>query len=145
MEKKELKTLIILFKAQASLSNSVKKSLEDTGLNLNEFVTMEALYTKKRLTTQNLAELLLIPNSSLTYVLDILMKKNYLKREKCTKDKRVQYVMLTKEGTEYFEKVYDKHYRYIRSIFDVVTEEEELVVQEILKKIGKQAQRRNET
>ena len=58
MEKKELKTLIILFKAQASLSNSVKKSLEDTGLNLNEFVTMEALYTKKRLTTQNLAELL---------------------------------------------------------------------------------------
>ena len=53
--------------------------------------------------------------------------------------------MLTKEGTEYFEKVYDKHYRYIRSIFDVVTEEEELVVQEILKKIGKQAQRRNET
>lgn len=145
MEKKELKTLIILFKAQASLSNSVKKSLEDTGLNLNEFVTMEALYTKKRLTTQNLAELLLIPNSSLTYVLDILMKKNYLKREKCTQDKRVQYVMLTQEGTEYFEKVYDKHYRYIRSIFDVVTEEEELVVQEILKKIGKQAQRRNET
>ena len=55
MEKKELKTLIILFKAQASLSNSVKKSLEDTGLNLNEFVTMETLYTKKRLTTQNLA------------------------------------------------------------------------------------------
>ena len=53
MEKKELKTLIILFKAQASLSNSVKKSLEDTGLNLNEFVTMKHFIQKKTHNTKS--------------------------------------------------------------------------------------------
>lgn len=140
---KGLKSLIILFKAQISLANSVKKSLENTGLNLNEFVAMEALYTKERLTTQQLVDSVLIPNSSMTYVLDILMEKSYVKREQCTTDRRIKYVSLTEKGKTYFESVYKKHYEYIRDILDVLDEEEEKQMNESLKKIGKKAQERN--
>lgn len=140
---KGLKSLIILFKAQISLANSVKKSLENTGLNLNEFVAMEALYTKERLTTQQLVDSVLIPNSSMTYVLDILMEKSYVKREQCTTDRRIKYVSLTDKGKTYFESVYKKHYEYIRDILDVLDEDEEKQMNESLKKIGKKAQERN--
>lgn len=140
---KGLKSLIILFKAQISLANSVKKSLENTGLNLNEFVAMEALYTKEKLTTQQLVDSVLIPNSSMTYVLDILMEKSYVQREQCTTDRRIKYVSLTEKGKTYFEAVYKKHYEYIRDILDVLDEDEEKQMNESLKKIGKKAQERN--
>lgn len=142
--KKDLKSLIILFKAQTSVQNSVKKSLEQSGINMNEFVAMEALYTKERLTTHQLAELILIPNSSLTYVIDILMEKNYVRRDRCDDDKRILYVSLTSKGKQFFESVYEKHYSYIRPIFDELSEDEEEKLRIYLKKIGKYAKDRNE-
>lgn len=138
-EEKDLKSLIILFKAQTSLALGVKKSLEDTGINMNEFVAMEALYFKGELTTQALVDTVLTPNSSMTYVLDILMKKGYIKRERCTSDKRVQYVSLTPEGRSYFESIYKEHFKYIREILDVLDDEEEKQMQKALKKVGKRA------
>lgn len=136
---KDLKSLVIIFKAQTSLALSVKKSLENTGLNMNEFVAMEALYIKNKLTTQQLVDSVLIPNSSMTYVLDILRDKGYITRERCTTDRRIQYVELSLEGKATFEKVYQKHSEYIRDILDVMDPEEEKIMQEALKKVGKKA------
>ncbi len=70
----KLNTLIVLFKAHQSIQNNVKLSLVDTELTLNEFTVMEALYTKKELSTQQLIDSVLIPNSSMTYVLELLKK-----------------------------------------------------------------------
>ena len=140
---KDLKSLVIIFKAQTSLALSVKKSLENTGLNMNEFVAMEALYIKNKLTTQQLVDSVLIPNSSMTYVLDILRDKGYITRERCTTDRRIQYVELSLEGKAVFEKVYLKHSEYIRDILDVMDPEEEKIMQEALKKVGKKALERN--
>lgn len=140
---KDLKSLVIIFKAQTSLALSVKKSLENTGLNMNEFVAMEALYIKNKLTTQQLVDSVLIPNSSMTYVLDILRDKGYITRERCTTDRRIQYVELSLEGKAAFEKVYQKHSEYIRDILDVMDPEEEKIMQEALKKVGKKALERN--
>lgn len=140
---KDLKSLVIIFKAQTSLALSVKKSLENTGLNMNEFVAMEALYIKNKLTTQQLVDSVLIPNSSMTYVLDILRDKGYITRERCTTDRRIQYVELSLEGKAVFEKVYQKHSEYIRDILDVMDPEEEKIMQEALKKVGKKALERN--
>ncbi len=136
----KLKTLIILFKAHQSLTNNVKLSLKDGLLTLNEFTVMEALYTKEELITQQLIDKILIPNSSLTYVLDILEKKDYIIRRRDPKDRRKQIVSLSKAGREIFEQVYAKHYVHMREIFDVLSDEEEAEIQRILKKLGKYAE-----
>lgn len=135
----DLKTLIILFKAYHSVENSVKHSLIKTGVNVNEFMAMEALYNKKELSTQQLIDTILIPNSSMTYVLEILDKKKYIKRTKKPQDKRVQIISLTKLGKDFFEDVYIKHYNYMSSIFNVLNSKEEELLQELLKKIGYKA------
>lgn len=135
---KNLKSLIILFKAQQTLENQVKQSLIGTGLSVNEFMVLEALHHKEGLNTGELIQTILLPNSSMTYVLDTLQKKNLIIRNKNEADKRIQILSLTPEGEEEFQRIYAKHYDYMRKIFDVLTEEEEFVLQTLLKKVGKQ-------
>ncbi len=137
---KDLKSLIILFKAHSSVMNGVKKSLHGSEMSVNEFAAMEALYHKKTLNTQQLIDLVLIPNSSMTYVLDVLNKKKYIQRVRNKEDKRIQSLSLTAKGKAVFEKVYEKHFEMMREIFDVLSDEEEATLQEILKKLGKEAQ-----
>lgn len=136
----KLKSLIILFKAHQSLVKNVKDSLKGTGLNINEFTAMEALYEKGELTTQELIDLVLIPNSSMTYVLEIMSKKRYIDKRKKESDKRIQMISLTKSGREFFEKIYEEHFNHMRTIFDVLTHDEEKTLQTLLKKVGKKAE-----
>lgn len=135
-----LKTLIILLKTSEMLRLNAKKSLELSQLTLNEFAALEALYTKRELTTQALINTVLIPNSSMTYVLDCLKKRNYIQGVRNTNDKRIQYLSLTPYGHEQFKNVYDMHYKHMQSIFDVLTEDEEYLLQELLKRVGHTAE-----
>lgn len=136
----KLNTLIILFKAHQSLTKNVKKSIQDTQLTVNEFTVLEALYTKKELSTGQLIDSILIPNSSMTYVLDILEERELIKRIKDPNDKRRQLMSLTKNGSKLFEEVYQNHYQHMKSIFSVLTQDEEIVLQNTLKKLGKKAE-----
>ncbi|HZJ87116.1 MAG TPA: MarR family transcriptional regulator [Erysipelothrix sp.] len=137
---KDLKSLIILFKAHTSIENVVKKSLENTDLSVNEFAALEALYHKGSLSTQGLIDLVLIPNSSMTYVLDVLHKKEYIKRIKDEKDRRIQRLTLTEAGHAKFEEVYKVHFEMLREVFDALDDAQEKELQTYLKIIGKKAQ-----
>ena len=136
----KLNTLIVLFKAHQSIQNNVKLSLVDTELTLNEFTVMGALYTKKELSTQQLIDSVLIPNSSMTYVLDILEKRQYLRRLKDPSDKRRQLLSLTQKGCLVFLDIYQKHYEHMNTIFNVLTPEETQQLSTLLKKVGKKAE-----
>lgn len=136
----KIKPVIVLFKAAQSLINNVKVSLKDSVLTVNEFVVMEALYTKGELVTQEVADKILIPNSSLTYVLDVLEKKKYIVRKRDSKDRRRQILSLSKQGEEIFSEVYKDHYEYMNDIFDVLTQEEQDQLVTLLKKVGLRAE-----
>lgn len=135
-----LKTLIVLFKAYSSVEKNVKRSLVNSGLSLNEFTTMEALYNKNTLSTQEIIDTILIPNSSMTYVLENLLKKGFIKREKNKRDKRISVISLTEDGRLIFEKVYANHFKHMKKIFNHFSEKEEKQLQNLLKKVGKVAE-----
>lgn len=137
---KKLNSLIVLFKAHHSLAKNVKSSLIETELTVNEFTVMEALYTKKELSTQELIDKILIPNSSMTYVLDILEKRELINRLKDPKDKRRQLISLTDEGESLFKEVYEQHYQHMQSIFSVLSDQENQELQRLLKIVGKKAE-----
>ncbi len=136
----KLKPLIVLFKSTQSIENNVKVSLKDSILTINEFTAMEALHTKGELITQVLADKLLIPNSSLTYVLDVLEKRGYVTRRKDPCDRRRQLVTLTDVGTEVFKEIYAVHFDYMQEIFSVLSDEEQKQLEIMLKKLGKYAE-----
>lgn len=132
-----LKTLVVLFKTKQNMDKHIKISLKGTELTVNEFIGLEALYSKKQLQVNELSKYLIIPNSSLTYVLDTLEKKGYVFRCAHEKDRRIQSITLTEKGEEVFLKTYKVHYEYMVGLFDVLTKEENLTLQNLLKKLGK--------
>ncbi|CAM3680458.1 MarR family winged helix-turn-helix transcriptional regulator [Erysipelothrix urinaevulpis] len=137
-----LKSLIVLFKAYHSVMENVKESIADVDLSLNEFTALESIYHKEGLTTQALIDSVLIPNSSMTYVIAQLEKKGLILRKKDKADQRVINLYLTDKGRELFDEIYPKHYNDMRPIFDVLTQNEEVLLQTLLKKVGKEAKRR---
>ncbi|UPU40217.1 MarR family transcriptional regulator [Erysipelothrix sp. Poltava] len=74
----------------------------------------------------------------MTYVVDQLEKKGLVVRLKDEKDRRINYVMLSPKGLNDTEIIYNKHYEEMRKRFDKLTSEEEVTLQNLLKKIGKE-------
>lgn len=141
LKNKQLKALVVLFKAHASVSALVKKSLDGQDLTLNEFMVLEVLYFKGPQTTQAVVDAVLIPNSSLTHVLGCLEKKDYLLKLKDPQDRRIQTLHLTSEGTQFIESLYSHHYETLAPAFDVLDDNEQKTLISLLKRVGIEAER----
>jgi len=137
MTENNLKMLIVLFKTQKNLNKHIKKSLFGSGLPVNEFAVLESLYNKGDMTVSELINYVLIPNSSMTYVVSRLVNKEYIKEVNNPKDQRVKILTLTDLGRAVFIKTYEKHYQHMRAQFDQLTKDEEATLVELLKKLGR--------
>lgn len=135
-DKKSLKAMITLFKAHGALINFIKQDIKDTSFDINEFGVFEIIYHKERLTINEIKDKVLIANSSLTYVLDKLVSKGLVIKEKCNDDKRVTYVRLSEKGLIEAREIFPKHYDNLKKIFEIISPEDEAVLVKTLKKIG---------
>ncbi|MFW5838410.1 MAG: MarR family winged helix-turn-helix transcriptional regulator [Bacillota bacterium] len=134
----ELKTLTILFRTTNTFEQWIKEDIKKYHLNVTEFGVLEALYHKGELTIQALKDKILIANSSLTYVLSQLIDKAFIHKRQQTHDKRVFTISLTTKGERVFKSIYRMHLINMRTKLNVLTKNEELTLQTLLKKIGKQ-------
>lgn len=134
-----LKALTILLRASKSSELVLKKDIKNYNLNPAEFGVLEFLYHKGPQPMNKLCDKLLMANSSMTYVVDKLIKRGYVQRYVCIEDKRNIYVRLTEEGTIYIKEIFPRHESVIDEIFSVLSEEEIIKLKEVLKKIGTHA------
>lgn len=141
-DKKDLKSMIILFKAHDALIKFIKKDIKKTSFDLNEFVVFEVIYHKEKLTVNEIHEKILIANSSLSYILNKLENKGYITRNADPKDKRIKNVSLTDLGLKKAHSVFPKHYENLKTIFNELTKEEQQTLNKLLKTIGFKAEER---
>ena len=134
---RDLKTMTIMFRASNKLEEIVKKEVATFGLSLSEFMVLEALHHKGKLSVNAVLDKVLIPNSSLSYVLELLVSKGLIIREQDENDRRVYVLSLTEAGRAFIKKVYPSHKKKLRERLDRLSEEEEKTLQSLLKKIGK--------
>jgi len=73
--KNDLKTLTILLRATNFIQEKIKEDVSKYALNLSEFGALEVLYHKGPLPVQAICEKVLIANSSMSYVIENLIKK----------------------------------------------------------------------
>ena len=73
----------------------------------------------------------------MSYVIENLVKKNYISKNKSDIDKRSFYLQLTDVGKSIMDRIFPIHKKNMRSILDVLDEKEEEVLQKALIKIGK--------
>jgi len=136
---KDLKTITTLFRATDAFSKAIQRDVKAYGLNVTEFGIMEALFHKGRMNIKSLLEKVLITNSSMSYVIEQLIQKQYVIKQQAFEDKRSYEIELTEAGKLLMEKAFVKHRKHMRSIIEVLTQEEEESLRLMLKKIGKRA------
>src|SRR5690625_1727137 len=88
-EELSLKLFIVINRALEELRKKATEDVKRHGLNLTEFAVLELLYHKGAQPIQVIGKKVLLASSSITYVIDQLEKKGFLKRQACPKDRRV--------------------------------------------------------
>src|SRR5690625_2038968 len=115
-EELSLKLFVVLTRALESIKKRVEEDIKNLGLNTTEFAVLELIYSKGDQPIQKIGKQVLIASSSITYVVDLLEKKGYLKRKPCTEDRRVTFATITDSGKALMDDVFPDHKRAIQEI-----------------------------
>lgn len=135
-EELSLKLFVVLTRTLNAIKKKVEEDIKCLGLNPTEFAVLELIYSKGEQPIQKIGEKVLIASSSITYVVDKLEKKNYLRRKPSPKDRRIIYAVLTEEGKQFMDEVFPKHKVAIQEILAGLNVEEKATMIKQLKKLG---------
>jgi MarR family transcriptional regulator, 2-MHQ and catechol-resistance regulon repressor len=131
-----LKLFIVLSRAYRAVNEHVNKRIQRYGLNPTEFAVLELLFHKGDQPLQQIGGKILLASGSMTYVIDKLEKKDYIRRVACAEDRRVTFAQITENGKKLIEQVFPTHHNEIDQLMSVLSEEEKDTAIELLKKIG---------
>ncbi|BBN97662.1 MarR family winged helix-turn-helix transcriptional regulator [Sporolactobacillus terrae] len=140
-EQRSLKLFVVLSRAAQSIMKRVEEDMKHYGMNPTEFAVLELLDHKGAQPIQKIGTKILLASSSITYVVDKLEKKNFLRRKACPNDRRVTFAEITEEGKAFMDQVFPKHQAVIHQLLGGLNDEEKLPLIEQLKKLGKFAEK----
>jgi len=136
----DLRLIRIWLKANRSIYDQIVNDIKRHELSVENFMILELLYNKGPQTIQTISERLAIPSGSITYVVNRLTKKNYVRREACETDRRSSYVVLTEKGQKMFQQIFPEHVDLLSALVEPLTNDEKETLAELLKKLGRHAE-----
>lgn len=131
-----LKLFIVLSRAYRAINENVNKLISTYGLNPTEFAVMELLYHKGDQPLQQIGGKILLASGSITYVVDKLEEKGYLRRVACPTDRRVTFAQITEDGKKLIENIFPNHEQKIHELMSELTSEEKDTAIELIKRLG---------
>ena len=132
----DLRLFRVWLKASKTIFDHVVKEVERHGINPVNFMVLELLFNKGPHTIQKISEKLSIPSGSITYVVDKLKKKEFVKREPSPTDRRASNVVLTDKGKSLFKEIFPQHVEVISKNLSFLSNEEKIQLTELLKRLG---------
>ena len=112
---------------------------EATGLIPDDYAVLMTLSEAQghRQLMSKLAALLLTPTSSMTYRVDRLEKRGYVRRESCPTDRRSSFAVLTPTGLKALEEAAPVHVTSVRdNLINHLTREQFLTLGKILEHVA---------
>lgn len=131
---------IALSRASEWVNAHGDRDIRNYGLNRTEFGVLELLYHKGAQPIQQIGGKVLMSSGNITYVVDKLEKKEFVKRKTSTEDRRLVFAEITEKGKQFIEEVFPKHTEVIEKAVAGLTAEEKKIASQLLKKLGKFAQ-----
>ena len=108
-----------------SLEMAIKEMLSETPINHTEFRLLRLLKEKEEMPIIALRKEVSLASSSGTYIIDRLLNKGLVKRERRASDRRFYSVSLTEEGRRVIESTLPIYEEVIASFFGPLNEEEQ--------------------
>ena len=117
------------------LNRDLKREMIRLDLGLSHFYILTTLYREKVLSSGNLAKSLDVKNSTITSLVDRLVKLSLVKRRRCERDRRVVLVELTDKGRKLTEKLLTLRKERLKEIVKELPEEKVKEIYESIKRV----------
>ncbi len=131
-----LKTWVKLARSFNTINKVVNEEINTYGVTPSQFGVLEALYHLGDMPIGKLGEKILVTGGNMTVILDNLEKQGYIERIKSPTDRRSLFIKLTEKGKTLIDQVFPGHKLFVAEIISVLTEEEQIVLGSLLKKLG---------
>ena len=129
-----------MMKAMRALTRYAAADIEETGLGLSDFGVLEVLLHKGPLPVNTIGPIVDLTPGSISIAVDRLFAKGLVSRVESTEDRRVRIIALTQRGKDLIVPAFRKHAGQMKKVFSELSTEELRVLEEALKKAGKQAE-----
>lgn len=135
-ERTALNAFIKLTRAAESASVRINADLNRNNLTVSQFGVIEALYHLGPLQPGELAAKILKSSGNMTTVIDNLEKRGLVHRQRRDDDRRKVDILLSDEGKRVVGEILPDHVAGVVATFKVLSEEEQLQLQALCKKLG---------
>ncbi|MEE9193653.1 MAG: MarR family transcriptional regulator [Thermodesulfobacteriota bacterium] len=132
-----LNAFININRAVDSIGTRISKNFQQKGLTESQFGVLEALLHLGPLYQKEIAEKLLVSSGNITMVIDNLEKRELVKRLRYQKDRRYFNIELTNKGKNLIKSIFPEHVKAIVREFETLTQEEQKVLRNLTRKLGK--------
>ena len=124
-------------KAIKSYRMYAQKKLKENGfkITIDQWLTIKAILENPNITQQEIAKNVFKDNASVTRIIELLVKSNYLEKKDNPEDRRKSNVVVTDEGKSIIYKVQDLVLENRKQALDTITTEELEAMNSVLQKI----------
>lgn len=136
-EWRNLKLLVTFSRCYASVNKRIYPYMKNQGVTEAQFSVLELLYHRGEFTIKEVIEKTFSSGGTMTVIINNLEKEGLVIKKRSEKDRRVFIIKISQKGTELMEEVFDKHLENLKKAFGVLTEAEQMIMIELLKKLGK--------
>ena len=131
---------LILMKAYGAIEAVAAKSIADSNLGPSDFQILEILLHRGALPVNTIGRKIMLTSGSISTAVSRLEKRKLVRRDPSIDDARVIYVSLTGTGHALIQRIFSRHAQRLEDVFDLLSDEERLMLEELLKKVGKHAE-----
>lgn len=137
--RRALDVYIKLMRAAETVTTCVNRHLSDYGLTVSQFGTLEALYHLGPLNQGEVAEKILKSSGNMTLVIDNLVKRGLVTRQRDSEDRRRVTIALTADGRGLIDAIFPQHVETVVDEIGVLTAAEQAQLDALLRKLGRHA------
>jgi MarR family transcriptional regulator, 2-MHQ and catechol-resistance regulon repressor len=131
---------LVFFKAMHAISKLIQADLQGTELGESDFRVLEVLLHKGAQPVNALGPKVNLTPGSISVAVDRLHGRGLVSRVEDAGDRRVRIVDLTPAGREMIEPIFRRRAAILEQVFEVLTPEERVQLEQMLKKIGRNAE-----
>jgi len=135
-EKDALDVYIKLSRSASAVEARINCHLRDYGLTASQFGVLEALYHLGPLHQHELAAKILKSSGNLTLVIDNLVKRGLVDRERDEADRRYITICLTDTGQQLIGDIFPDHVEHVVQAIGVLTPAEQRQLAALSRKLG---------
>ncbi len=136
-EVRALDTYIKLMRASEAVSARIHRHLDAVNLTVSQFGVLEALLHLGPLYQRDLAQKLLKTGGNMTFVIDNLEKRQLVRRDRQTSDRRFVLVCLTEQGKALISQIFPQHAAVVAQEMSVLTPPEQEALSQLCQRLGK--------